>query len=54
MKLKILKNVIVGQKVHKKDQIVDVDRKTAGVLVEGQFAQEHAEGPKQQQQQQES
>jgi hypothetical protein len=43
MKVKIIKNVVAAQKVLKKDQVVDLDRKTAGVLVDGAFAVEHKE-----------
>jgi hypothetical protein len=52
MKLKILKNVVVGRKVEKAGTIVDVDRKTASTLLDRKCAEEYTESPPQQQQQQ--
>ena len=50
-KIKILKNVAINGKVHKKDTVVDLPAKIAGVLLDGEFAAPHEE-PRQQQQQQ--
>ena len=40
MRIKILKNVVIGQKFHKKDAVVDLDPKTAGVLLDREYAEE--------------
>ena len=45
MKIKITKPVISGGKILAKDSIHDVDRKTAQLLIEGEFAIEHKEAP---------
>lgn len=51
-KVKILKNVTIGGKVHKKDSVVDLPARVAGVLLDGEYAQPHEERQQQQQQQQ--
>ena len=40
MRIKILKNVVIAQKFHKKDEVVDLDPKTAGVLLDREYAEE--------------
>lgn len=55
MKIKILKNVIIGTKVQKAGAVLDVDRRVAGTLIEREYAEEvdgAPERPKQQQGQQ--
>lgn len=53
MKLKILKNVVVGRKIETAGAIVDVpDRKTVTALIDGKFATDEVAEPAPQQQQQ--